>query len=97
MEQSLKEYLNIIEKEHKEYYLLFSKFYLSPSQSLGGSEEKTLSCYYEYGDIKKLIINQDFYPFLKQCMREDSFNKNNSFSVATVTIVSAFSNLYNRF
>lgn len=63
----IKQYLNT------NNYFIFFKFFLHPSDSLGGSAEETLDNYQEYGDIKKLIVNQDFFPFLKECLEDEDF------------------------
>ncbi len=48
---------------------------IAPDKSLGGRGEETLKDYYLYGDIKNLILNKNFYPFLRDCLQIEKFSQ----------------------
>lgn len=74
MTEKIKKYLEFLKKQDGKQYFLLNKFYFFPDKSLGGSEEETLEKYYNYGDIKKLVLNNNFYQFLQLCMEDINFN-----------------------
>lgn len=71
----VKEFLQEMEKNDSEEYFLFARFYFSPDKVLGGNDEKTLDEYYKFGDIEKLILNNNFFQFLKACSLDSEFNE----------------------
>ena len=79
MSNEIREFLKNTSNSSDKVNFIFYKFYLKPSEVLGGSEEETLDKYYLYGNIKSLIINNDFLKFLQLCLRDEEFtNKLNN-------------------
>ncbi len=73
MNAEIKDYLKNTSKSNDKVNFIFYKFYLKPSEVLGGSEEETLDKYYLYGNINSLIINNEFLKFLQLCLRDEEF------------------------
>jgi hypothetical protein len=81
MDRKRKEFLRKLEEEDTDNYFLFYKFYFFPSRVLGGSDDETIDKYYEYGDIKRLILNYKFYEFLEICMEDKTFKEKLDFNL----------------
>lgn len=74
MTVEIKKFLEQQKNIDRKQYFLLNKFYFFPNNSLGGNEENTLEKYYNYGDIKNLLLNNTFFQFLQLCMNDLKFN-----------------------
>lgn len=73
MQLIIKEYLKELSRNSDNRLFLFYDFYRNPNSALGGSDNKTMEDYYNYGNIKYLVKCEGFFDFLNLCTYDESF------------------------